>query len=176
MSIIYDALNKVEKNNPNSQGNDPKNKKPQSHKLYVLYGLILILGFIGAKAIVSLVFVAPKKQETIKPTSVVVKKEVLVPREVLIPKEALSVSQDSGQAADKIANQEQLPAKEVKNIEPPPLVLNGVFISPNEKYAIINNQIVREGDKIDGATVLSIMESKVEVDYEGFKISITSGK
>jgi len=174
MSIIYDALNKVEKNNSQPSENKTSKENNKNIKLYILYALILILGFIGAKAAVSLVFVAPdKKAEVVKQ-----------PKSVVLPVASSSstpVTQPTQLPVPPVASQpvvsDQVPVKEVKDIEPPPLALNGVFVSPDEKYAIINNQIVREGDKVDGATVLTISENKVDLDYNGLKISVsTSGK
>jgi len=54
------------------------------------------------------------------------------------------------------------------------LVLNGIFFSEGQGYALINNQIVKESDVIDGAKVLKITSDAVELDSSGTKITLTS--
>lgn len=55
------------------------------------------------------------------------------------------------------------------------LVLNGVFFSEGQKYALINNQIVKVGDSIIGAKVKRITLEEVELEFEGsiIKLSLT---
>ena len=40
-------------------------------------------------------------------------------------------------------------------------ILNGIVYDADDSWAIINNKIVRVGDKLDGATVISIAPQKV---------------
>ncbi len=60
--------------------------------------------------------------------------------------------------------------------EPPLLVLNGTLLSDGEKFAIINNQIVKMGDEIDGAVVKRITVNAVELEFAGKPLSITSAE
>jgi len=55
----------------------------------------------------------------------------------------------------------------------PAFVLNGIVFSPGSSYALVNNKIVKEGDKIEGATVVRITEDSVELKDgdTAFKIS-----
>lgn len=64
------------------------------------------------------------------------------------------------------------PAKPV--IEP--LSLQGVFIGGEDRYALINNRIVRTGDKIKGARINKIELQSVELDYEGTIVLLQVGK
>lgn len=57
----------------------------------------------------------------------------------------------------------------------PTLVLNGVVFSPPSNYALINNKIFKEGDKIEGVTVVRITKDTVEfkdTDDNAFKLSV----
>ena len=53
-------------------------------------------------------------------------------------------------------------------------VLNGIFFSDNDSYALINNQIVRENDYVDAAKVSSITANTVELDNAGTTITLTT--
>jgi type II secretory pathway component PulC len=56
--------------------------------------------------------------------------------------------------------------------EIPSLILNGVFASESSSYALINNQVVREGDTISGVKVLRIYSNRVDLDAFGEKITL----
>lgn len=45
--------------------------------------------------------------------------------------------------------------------------LSGVVVSPSGSYGIINNQIVAPGQVVSGATVRSINDHEVSLDYNG---------
>jgi len=47
------------------------------------------------------------------------------------------------------------------------LVLNGVVSDAQNSYAIINNDVVKIGDKVDGMTVMEINEKSVVLDDNG---------
>jgi len=63
---------------------------------------------------------------------------------------------------------------ETQKETPPVFTLNGVFFSGNEGYALINNRIVKQGDKIDGATVVQIFLDEVDLDFGGSIIKLSS--
>ncbi|MGE5307604.1 MAG: hypothetical protein ACM3OC_00790 [Deltaproteobacteria bacterium] len=46
-----------------------------------------------------------------------------------------------------------------------PFELNGICLSGSETFALINNQMVQEGDEVDGATVVKIGEEEVELKH-----------
>jgi hypothetical protein len=50
------------------------------------------------------------------------------------------------------------------------LVLNGVFFSGPDAYGLINNQIVKTGDQIAGATVKKITVTDVELETADAKV------
>lgn len=49
-------------------------------------------------------------------------------------------------------------------------ILSGVIVSSEGSYSIINDQIVSTGQQISGATVRSITDREVSLDYNGQKI------
>ncbi|MBM3255779.1 MAG: hypothetical protein FJZ08_05705 [Candidatus Omnitrophica bacterium] len=57
---------------------------------------------------------------------------------------------------------------------PSELTLSGIFFSEQIGYALINNQIVKEGDKISGATVVRISLDGVDLKYEDSAINLSS--
>lgn len=52
----------------------------------------------------------------------------------------------------------------------PNLVITGVVLSSDESYCIINDKVVRKGDKISGATLRSISKDGATLEYEGQNI------
>lgn len=48
-----------------------------------------------------------------------------------------------------------------------PLSLEGVFIWPTKRIALINGQILKEGEIIEGKKVVSISEEQVVLDNQG---------
>lgn len=156
MSIIYDALKKVER----SQNLNPEikiNKADKArHKIYLIYALVVVLGFFAANLLWGFL---------IKP----------LPEKVNVA---------SGDAV-KIAK-----AQEIKPVAPTPapspaaatpetkpeLTLNGIFFSEDEGYALINNQIVKQGDTVDGAKVVRIDVAEVELESQGSVIKLSCSK
>lgn len=66
-------------------------------------------------------------------------------------------------------------------IEPPPIAeplprrlftLNGIVFGDGSPYAIINDNILEEGDYVNGAAVMRIEENEVTLDDQGRKITL----
>ena len=65
----------------------------------------------------------------------------------------------------------------VKEEQKPPeaaFVLNGIFFSDNDGYALINNQIVRENESVDGAKVMKITANTVELNNQEKLITLST--
>lgn len=146
MSIIYDALKKVDvstNDNINSKGKpDKKERKPKPRLLYILticFGLFVVSVFLTFST-----------------------KEQNPPRSNITKSQDTNLSSAISKPAD-IQKQSKISFS-----------LNGVFFSENEGYALINNQIVKEGDKIDGATVMRIGLDEVELEFEGSTIKLSN--
>ncbi len=179
MSIIYDALKKVEKNRDLLR--ELKKKRISTgYKItsYVLYAIVIVLGlFTGNMFFGSL---APsKKLTTEKPKETrnigfSFKKSFpsLIPA---AKKTKDPVKEITEKPAQLSSMQTKLAAKaEAKRAPQLLLVLNGVFFSRNKGYALINNRIVKEGDKISTAVVKKISLDKVELDNAGELIMLST--
>lgn len=147
MSIIYDALKKVEESN--SLGPKVANKA-NKHKpnIYLLYILIAVFGFLTAD-----LFTKPLLRNQDTRMFRVLTKEASQP-ESNVP----------------------LPYYETAKEAKPSFILNGVFFSQEEGYALINNRIVKNGDLIDGAIVKGITSDEVELDSRGSTIKLSTNK
>ncbi|MEW6170712.1 MAG: general secretion pathway protein GspB, partial [Candidatus Omnitrophota bacterium] len=49
----------------------------------------------------------------------------------------------------------------------PSLVLNGIFFKDDQAYALINNQVFKENDAINGARIIAIHPDSVDLVFEG---------
>ncbi len=160
MSVIYDALKKV---NESTGANPPaprqeKNKK-KAPQAYLVYILVLALVLFIANLSFSLFAHPPAQNKTAAAPAAPLKTEVAPPPLALPPPPA--------PPPDLTAK-----ALETPKTPSPSFVLNGVFFSQDAGFALINNQIVREGDKVCGATVLSITHDLVELKSEDSTITL----
>jgi len=66
-------------------------------------------------------------------------------------------------------------SKKKKHIpsELPELTLNGIALSGSERWAVINDKVVKTGDKIGGASIAGISEDAVYLDFQGESFSLT---
>lgn len=65
------------------------------------------------------------------------------------------------------------PLVELPVIEPQPkLVLNGIVLSEDGNIALINDQILKAGDNIEGALVEEISENQVILSFETRRITL----
>jgi len=163
MSIIYDALKKVEA----TAANDPKTEIKKSTKpktnIYLLYALMICLVLFIANIFYGLI----SKKTPLKITGIATKTQPNVDRKELI-------SQPSGKTPVPEINASMGNGTETPKETSPSFVLNGVFFSGAEGYALINNRIVKKGDKVDGATVTQIFLDEVELDFDGSAIKLSN--
>lgn len=156
MSIIYDALKKIEKSNSVTPKAEDKLNAPspsKKTKTYLLYILVVCLGAAIANIFFGF-FTKPAKVNKVNKINKVVALPVLPP--AMPPKELPPGIKKVPDAVE---------AK--KQPELSPLVLNGVFFSQSQGYALINNRIVKEGDTVEGAVVKRIGLGEVELEFEG---------
>ncbi len=152
MSIIYDALKKVERS---GQLIAPvKTEKSVSRRrIFLVYALVVVSGIMLAKAFwwkfTGLISRNPEVSLAAKPPEEVKK---------IAPLQTSSV-----------LDYNPAPAAP----ESRPFVLNGIFFSGEEGYALINNQVVKAGDLVNGALVKSISQEAVELDSEGEVIKLS---
>ncbi len=140
-------------------------------KTYVTYGATAIFGFI----IANLIFDYLSSPPIIKPLNLPSVSDQSIPPPAV-----------SNPVSTPILDPAPVSAHPVRNESPngthkkdrAMLVLNGIFLAKDSCYAIINNQIVKENDLIDGVTVMRITADEVEVEADAvqFKLSIKNNK
>ena len=156
MSIINEALKKTEQyiQKKADKENIPVSTKHLPRPV-LLYALILLAGLFLANIIFNLLRykVTPGN---IREKSITLDQPVApLPqaREIILPKEEAA----------------SLPSEQK-------FVLNGIFFSDNDGYALVNNQIVRENDLVDGAKVQKITSGSVELNQEGKITTLTTSR
>lgn len=159
MSIIYDALKKVEAKFGSTNNINPeakRDKKPKtSPKIYLVYLLVIALGIFSANILYRL----------FTPSFKISAKDYKIPD--IIP------AQESPQKT--IATQAVSPMQPSPPGESAPaLVLNGIFFSGDDAYALINNRIVKVGDDIEGLVVKKIDVNEVELKNKDSTIKLST--
>jgi hypothetical protein len=156
LSIIYDALKKVEENfNRNASGNKEgqikKTGLKNKTKHVLIYILVILSGmFLGKMAIGF--FTQPE----------------------ISPASSFAPAVESQNTVTLPLNTPLRPVEEEKPapFPDPLLTLNGVYFQKNEGYALINNRILKVGNTIQGATVKEIILDKVTLEFEGRIITL----
>lgn len=155
MSIIYDALKKVEKAHLHSPPLLPSKPPKVKLKNYLGYILLVCVGIFITRIIFALFI--PKTTLT-KPLPA--ENITALPQQILAP-------------ASPAPLEKSVPEPLVKKTAPA-LTLNGVFFSENQGYALINNRIVKEGEIIAGAQVKEIGLDGVELEIQGESVKLPS--
>ncbi len=169
MSIINDALKKVDRSRE-QKTDAPSGVKPKRNPaLYLAYVVIGCLGFFTAKTayvFINSYFSARFSQG--KP----LEKNIGLPAARAPVKQAgtlPAVPQPQAQETKKALVQ---PSSDMPDASG--FVLNGVFFSDNVGFALINNHIVKEGDSIEGAVIQKITMDEVDLSINGSTVKIYS--
>lgn len=165
MSIINEALKKTEQDLQQSgaKNNYAASAVKTTPKPFLIYTLILLLSIFLGKFIFG--FLGSKPQN----------------KNLSSTKQTLSLQGHSTAAvqqpitAEVLPAKQELPAEEKKPAEVN-FILNGIFVSDNDGYALVNNQIVRENDLVDGAKVVKITANTVELNNNGKLVSLSTGR
>jgi type II secretory pathway component PulC len=133
-------------------------------KFILLCIVCAVLGFYAARILFDYIAETQNRGAALKPHFVAKKAEV-VSTPVSLP-----ILPPAPSTADGLKKQ---PIGEIKKSPRPVLALNGIVFSPGSSYALINNKIVKEGDEIEGVTVVRIAKDNVELKDgdTAFKIS-----
>ena len=174
MSIIYDALKKVETQVDKPNGNPlqfKKHKEPRpKFYTYLIYVLVLCAGFFAANLLFKFIF--PEGQLITNKTT----QPVAAPALKISPKIAPeNVAPESPQEIPPSSKDNLLLPPETQERITPLFVVSGVFFSENQGFAIINDRVVKEGDVIEGAKVERINADGVKLKYEGAAIELSPG-
>lgn len=157
MSIINEALKKTGQFiQENETKNNPPAKIIHGPKPLLIYILILLVGILLSKFIFAMLSHKPQGSvlASNKPQGNEIK-TIQPPTPAVLPAGPV------------------LPPENNKTPQPK-FVLNGIFFSENDGYALVNNQIVRENDSVDGAKVTRITANSVELDSDGKLTSLST--
>ena len=186
MSIIYDALKKVE-GKVDAPGSNLINlkieKAPQPKRKInppLIYVFVILLSIIIAKFAFDLIQrpdepFAKRLTESIE--LVKNKANLLMQRKPAVQnKEVLTFTPEPHKVVAHPSLENVVAAAPLapKKQTPPSLVLNGIFFSEEEGYALINNQILREGESIGGAILKRINAEDVELEFDGSTVKLST--
>lgn len=151
MSIINEALKKIEPEGKIETISHSKKRK--GWNVFILLSLILIL----ASFILLGISISTGKTKFLTGFSLLKKQPSLLPendKPISLPSPSLNSSEDK---------------------PPPSLILKGIAHFEKENWAIIDEQIVRQGQFIKGAKVEEIFSDHVDLTFEGkrFTLKIT---
>ena len=171
MSIIYDALKKIEKKIEAAPRKDQEAKSVKKSKrplgAYLAYAFVVCVGILIGNMVfgsfrqkVKAGYAPSVKLPPLASSPAGTRPLAQLPETILAPATA-----DPGSAK----KQNKAPAA-------PILTLNGVFFSDDGGYALINNRIVREGDTIEGIKIVRISSEEVELDNNGTPLKLPTGE
>lgn len=171
MSIIYDALKKAEKTRQPDPKNIPKETRQPKITSMLVYALVATLGVVIAHFTFVIISKnsSPSKQETVKPA--VLEKEPVKPSKTALPPKNEQILR---QPPAKAAQEQKTPEQPKPGT--PEFVLNGLFFSDNESYALINNEIIKEGQTINKAVLKRITLQGAELELDGKTIRLENTK
>ncbi|MDD5282050.1 MAG: hypothetical protein PHC37_05210 [Candidatus Omnitrophica bacterium] len=160
MSIINEALKKTEESIQKNSLKETSglNKKPRFNA-YLFYILIFVIGL----SLSSFIFVA-------------INRKVEPPIAFQGPDKTIPTLGQKPEAAQTLPAVTLSPLPEVQDKPEKNFILNGIFFSDNDGYALVNNQIVREDDSVDGAKVEKITENTVELNNQGNIITLSTNR
>jgi type II secretory pathway component PulC len=160
MSIINEALKKTEES---IQKNSVKEKNGQDNKTAINPFVIYLLIFITGLFLITFIFAAVNRKAEQPPSAA---DKPLKAAQISDKKtETLPLSQPEPAAMP------EEPVKPKKKF-----ILSGIFFSDNDGYALVNNQIIRENDSIEGAKVKKITANSVELNNEGEIITLSNSR
>jgi len=151
MSIIYDALKKID---------NVVVKKPEKNlskkKNISLYLLSICLGFVLAYFLLNLFTKFTLKNESL---GILLEKKLMKKeKEFALP----TYIENNNETVKVLSEQTSLPN----------LVINGIFFSQDASYCLINNQIMKEGDVIEEATLERITPEAVILKYKNSTLTL----
>lgn len=175
MSIIYDALKKVEQSNikgDSRQEDSLKGHAKHRLKIYLLYVLVVCAGFFAVN--IFFTFLSHPK--------IVSKVDIKSPVVATIAKQENKREETKVTTLAQQNNLQPAIVQPASSASPVTLtsggmlVLNGIFFSQEEGYALVNNHIVKVGDKVEGALVKRIDVSEVELEVDGSSVRLNTAQ
>ncbi len=155
MSIISDALKKAQKEPQKYKSEVLKlqDKRPPFKKMMLAVLIIPLSAAIG----IGLAFRYRNKANVLPETSL----GRLIEKDAVVVKEVPSIKK-----VPEVVPEPVKPAvKKPKVIKTPRFSLNGIILGEGVPLAIINHQILKEGDRINGAHLIHIYEDRVVLKF-----------
>lgn len=147
-----------------------KEKSFQNIKIYLLCAVVVILVFFAAKTLFKSIL---KFQNNIffsnKP-KLFLKIKKIISAEKTPDQFDLGHTPSSAPFLTKIFSGKRAALNMAKRQN---FILNGILFSPGKSFALINNKIVKEGDKIGNAAVVLIKEDYVEMKDNSSSFKLT---
>jgi len=172
------------KDNGNSAGLRPTPATPNRLEKWIMllfFGMVVLLVLIGLFLTKDFFFKTKEVAPWFPPAVVQDKpgREEVVPQKTVLQETARDVHIPDKIVPDKPAPPEVIPAEQIREVyeeesfdNAPEFSLTGIVFGAGEPSAIINGNIVKEGDVIQGAKVLEIKPKKVKLDFKGKEISL----
>ena len=164
MSIIHEALKKAgvppAPSARRQEGEHPRRPTFNWGPLFVIAVLVLISGPLLAP-----MFASPFRRDTVRFDDF----------STAAPPAPQTLESNSGNRKAQFVIEEVPPFATPSAgtvLETPPLDLTGIVFSADRSYAIVNGQVVKVGDKIQGAEVKSITSETLTLEYEGRQIQL----
>ena len=184
MSIIYEALKKTQNSSKSMPpaGIIPNIIQKQVLKKTVKFPYAPALGIVIGLGLVFFISVSPRlgKSQKISESPIARQPESKEPISLALSftdKSENSLSQSGlsplQSEKDRIPSPPAFSSQDVSGEEKKPqrrqpdFVVNGIVISAEGNIALINDQIIKAGDTIEGAKVERIEDSSVVLSYEG---------
>lgn len=163
MSIIYDALKKVEESNVKDSKPLDSGSPHTKHKFktYLLYASAVCAGLVA----VNIFFAFLTHSKSISGVNSAGPSEISLVKANPPAPQAATPAQKPGSSGSPV----KISSKGL-------LILNGIFFSGDEGYALLNNHIVKEGDVVNGAIVKRITVDEVEAEVDGQTLKLTTAQ
>lgn len=162
MSIISDALKKAG-GNPERRRDRGMSRPPRRGVNWSFLLVIAVLVFVAAPVTVPAVFKTMHKR---------------APQERGVLTLASEPLEEKKEARHAVPAEAQFVIEERPIFgmsEEPAFKLEGIVVSQEAQYAVLNGTVVIPGEVIDGARLVSIAPDRVELDYQGRKIVLKTG-
>lgn len=147
-----------------------KEKSFQNIKIYLLCAVAVILGFFATKALFNSILKSQNNIFSFNKPNLFLRIKKIILAEKKPDQFDLGHKPSPAFFLAKIFFGKQAA---LNNVKPHNFILNGILFSPGKSFALINNKIVAEGDKIGDAAVVLIKEDYVEMKDNSSSFKLT---
>lgn len=145
-------------------------KSAQNIKIYLLCAVAVILGFFATKTLFNSILKFQNNIFSFNKPKLFLKIKKIILAEKTSDQFDLGYKPSPAFFLTKIFSGKRATLNKAK---PQNFILNGILFSPGKSFALINNKIVAEGDKIGDAAVVLIKEDYVEMKDNSSSFKLT---